>query len=62
MADNRESDLLAYILGVLVIAISGIAVGVASNTPPASTDNPNSATESASNGVAAAEVRGVREQ
>ena len=30
MADHRESDVLAYILGVLVLAISGIAVGIAS--------------------------------
>jgi hypothetical protein len=34
MAGHRESDLLAYILAVLIIAISGIAVGVASTTPP----------------------------
>jgi hypothetical protein len=34
MADHRESDVLAYILGVLVLAISGIAVGIASTTPP----------------------------
>jgi hypothetical protein len=33
MADHRESDVLAYILGVLVLAISGIAVGIASMTP-----------------------------
>jgi hypothetical protein len=30
MADKRETDLLAYILTGFVIAISGIAVGVAS--------------------------------
>jgi hypothetical protein len=34
MADHRESDVLAYILGVLVLAISGVAVGIASTTPP----------------------------
>jgi hypothetical protein len=33
MADHRETDVLAYILGVLVLAISGIAVGIASATP-----------------------------
>ena len=33
MADHRESDVLAYILGVLVLAISGVAVGIASTTP-----------------------------
>jgi hypothetical protein len=36
MTDKRETDLLAYILSGFVIAISGIAVGVAStniNTP-----------------------------
>ena len=31
MGDYRDTDLLAYILGGLVIAISGIAVGVASS-------------------------------
>jgi hypothetical protein len=30
MSDKRESDFLAYILGGFVIAIGGIAVGVAS--------------------------------
>jgi hypothetical protein len=30
MTDKRETDLLAYILSGFVIAISGIAVGVAS--------------------------------
>jgi hypothetical protein len=34
MADHRESDLLAYILGGLVLAISGAAVAIASATPP----------------------------
>jgi len=45
MADHRESDALAYILGVLVLAISGIAVGIASATPHAGsgTDNQNNA-------------------
>jgi hypothetical protein len=45
MADHRESDVLAYILGVLVLAISGVAVGIASTTPPgvAGTDNESSA-------------------
>jgi hypothetical protein len=33
MTDERETDLLAYILCGFVIAISGIAVGVASTTP-----------------------------
>jgi hypothetical protein len=33
MADHRESDVLAYILAVLVLAISGVAVGIASTTP-----------------------------
>jgi hypothetical protein len=32
MTDKRETDLLAYILSGFVIAISGIAVGVASTT------------------------------
>jgi hypothetical protein len=46
MADHRESDLLAYILGVLVLAISGVAVGIASATPHgvSGTDDPSSAT------------------
>jgi hypothetical protein len=45
MADHRESDVLAYILGVLVLAISGIAVGIASVTPHAvtGTDTQNNA-------------------
>jgi hypothetical protein len=45
MADHRESDVLAYILGVLVLAISGIAVGIASATPHADSgsDNQNNA-------------------
>ena len=30
MSDKRETDFLAYVLGVFVIAIAGIAVGVAS--------------------------------
>ncbi|HLN49614.1 MAG TPA: hypothetical protein VK251_08875 [Steroidobacteraceae bacterium] len=30
MSDRRETDFLAYILGGFVIAIGGIAVGVAS--------------------------------
>ena len=34
MADHRESDVFAYILGVLVLAISGVAVGIASTAPP----------------------------
>jgi hypothetical protein len=36
MTDSRDSDLLAYILAGFVIAISGIAVGVASTNPAAS--------------------------
>jgi hypothetical protein len=40
MSDTRETDLLAYILSGFVIAISGIAVGVASTN----TTVPNSAT------------------
>jgi len=55
MAGHRESDILAYILGVLVIAISGIAVGVAStNSAPSSdgADNPSSATMTASSATA----------
>jgi hypothetical protein len=45
MADHRESDLLAYILGVLVLAISGVAVGIASTTPTSvgATDNESGA-------------------
>ncbi len=45
MANHRESDVLAYILGVLVLAISGIAVGIASATPHAGSggDNENNA-------------------
>jgi hypothetical protein len=45
MADHRESDVFAYILGVLVLAISGVAVGIASTTPPgvADTDHESSA-------------------
>jgi hypothetical protein len=42
MADHRESDVLAYILGVLVLAISGVAVGIASTTPPGVGDNESS--------------------
>jgi hypothetical protein len=44
MSENRESDLLACILGVLIMAISGIAVGLASsgsvtpNKPAVTTD------------------------
>ncbi|MGP8167313.1 MAG: hypothetical protein ACLQAR_17480 [Steroidobacteraceae bacterium] len=34
MTDERETDFLAYILCGLVIAISGIAVGVASTSAP----------------------------
>ena len=30
MSDKRESDFLAYILGAFVVALGGIAVGVAS--------------------------------
>ena len=46
MADHRESDVLAYTLGVLVLAISGVAVGIASTTPPGAgrTDNESGAT------------------
>jgi hypothetical protein len=46
MADHRESDVLAYILGVLVLTISGVAVGIASTTPPAvgAADDESSAT------------------
>jgi hypothetical protein len=46
MADHRESDLFAYILGVLVLAISGVAVGIASAKPDgvSGTDDPSSAT------------------
>jgi hypothetical protein len=36
MAGNRESDLIAYILGILVIAISAMAVVVASTNTAAS--------------------------
>jgi hypothetical protein len=36
MTDSKDSDLLAYILAGFVIAISGIAVGVASTNPVAS--------------------------
>jgi hypothetical protein len=36
MTDSKDSDLLAYILAGFVIAISGIAVGVASTNPAAS--------------------------
>jgi hypothetical protein len=40
MSDYRDTDLLGYILGGLVIAISGIAVGVAStNTKVADSEN-----------------------
>jgi hypothetical protein len=34
MADHRESQVLGYILAALVVAISGIAVGLASTAPP----------------------------
>ena len=35
MSDRRETDFLAYILAAFVIAIGGIAVGIAStNTAP----------------------------
>jgi hypothetical protein len=46
MADHRESDVLAYILGALVLAISGVAVGIASMTAPGAgdTDDQSSAT------------------
>jgi hypothetical protein len=38
MSDKRETDFLAYILGGFVIAIGGIAVGVAStHTVPKNT-------------------------
>ncbi len=37
MTDKRETDLLAYILSGFVIAISGIAVGVASTNSNANT-------------------------
>ncbi len=40
MSDYRDTDLLGYILGGLIIAISGIAVGVASiNTKVADSGN-----------------------
>ncbi len=35
MTDERETDFLAYILCGLIVAISGIAVGVASTGAPA---------------------------
>jgi len=46
MSDERETDFLAYILCGLVIAISGIAVGVASTGAPAE----SAARECAANG------------
>ncbi len=46
MTDERETDFLAYILCGLIIAISGIAVGVASTSAPGSGD----ARECAANG------------
>ncbi len=46
MSDERETDFLAYILCGLVIAISGIAVGVASTSAP----GPGEARECAANG------------
>jgi len=46
MTDERETDFLAYILCGLVIAISGIAVGVASTSAP----GPSPARECAANG------------
>jgi hypothetical protein len=46
MADERETDFLAYILCGLIIAISGIAVGVASTGAPA----PSPARECAASG------------
>jgi hypothetical protein len=39
MTDKRETDLLAYILSGFVIAISGIAVGVASTNSNANTSS-----------------------
>jgi hypothetical protein len=47
MADHRESDVLAYILGVLVLAISGVAVGIASTTPPGAGGSGNESSASA---------------
>jgi hypothetical protein len=44
MTDKRETDLLAYILSGFVIAISGIAVGVAST-------NSNSNANTSSGGI-----------
>ncbi len=38
MSDKRETDFLAYILGVFVIAISGFAVGVASTNTASNGD------------------------
>jgi hypothetical protein len=43
MTDKRESDLVAYILSGFVIAISGIAVGVASTNPSGGGINTSSA-------------------
>jgi len=39
MTDSKDSDLLAYILACFVIAISGIAVGVASTNTASSRDS-----------------------
>jgi hypothetical protein len=43
MTDKRETDLLAYILSGFVIAISGIAVGVASTNTSGGGINASSA-------------------
>ena len=43
MTDKRETDLLAYILSGFVIAISGIAVGVASTNTSGGGINTSSA-------------------
>jgi hypothetical protein len=55
MTDKRETDLLAYILSGFVIAISGIAVGVAStnsNTPGAGVGTSSAVSAPVSSAVA----------
>jgi hypothetical protein len=39
MSDRRETDFLAYILAAFVIAIGGIAVGIASTNAASSGDS-----------------------
>ena len=59
MADHRESQVLGYILAALVVAISGIAVGLASTTPSRETEIAPStgASETAPAGVGSADAQ-----